>query len=107
MPKLNTVLMVVLAVAVISGTGILVLRRSSAQEDPPAQAEKLLRKLADSDGDLRREGEDGLRKMGPAAIKPLQEASKSSDRVLASRAAKLLAELQQPAPAERTPASAD
>src|SRR5579862_2536548 len=102
MPKLNAVLMVVLAVAVIAATGVLVLRSSSAQEDAPAQAEKLLRKLADADGDLRREGEDGLRRMGAAALGPLREASKSADRMLAGRAAKLLLELVPPPPAERS-----
>jgi hypothetical protein len=107
MPKLNAVLMVLLAVAVIAATGILVLRSSSAQDEAPAQAEKFIRKLADADVDLRREGEDGLRRMGSAAVAPLQAASKSSDRVLAGRAARLLLELQPPAPAERPSTAAD
>ena len=106
MPKLNAVLMVVLAVAVIAATGILVLRPSGPAVDPQ-QTERLIRKLADSDSDVKREGEDGLRKMGPAAVGPLKEASNSTDRVLAGRAAKLLLELQPPAPAERTSTTAN
>jgi hypothetical protein len=107
MPKLNGVLMSVLAAALIAATGFLVLHQSSAQEEPSARAERLIRKLADSDADLRREGEDGLRRMGPAAIGPLKEASASADRVLAWRAAKLLHEFQPPAPAERPSPSAE
>lgn len=98
MPKLNAVLMVALAVAVIAAMGFLTLRPAPAQEIPPAQVQKLLRKLGDPDPDVRREGEAGLRQAGAASIAPLREAAQSSDRVLADRASKLLRELQ-PAPA--------
>ena len=98
MPKLNAVLMAVLSVAVIAAMGFLTLRPAPAQEIAPAQVQKLLRKLADSDPDVRREGEAGLRQAGAASVAPLREAAQSSDRVLADRAAKLLRELQ-PAPA--------
>src|SRR5215471_16050007 len=94
MPKLNTVLMAVLAVGVIAATAFLTLRPTPAQEIEPAQVQKLLRKLGDSDPDVRREGEAGFRGLGPAAVAPLREASKSSDRVLADRASKLLQEFQ-------------
>ncbi|HVR87250.1 MAG TPA: hypothetical protein VMU54_23200 [Planctomycetota bacterium] len=107
MPKLNAVLMAVLAVALMAMAGFLVLGHSSAQEEGPARAQRLIRKLADRDGDLRREGEDGLRRMGPAALGPLKEASRSADRVLAARAAKLLQEFQPPAPAERPSPTAE
>ncbi|HZE99960.1 MAG TPA: hypothetical protein VE981_23335 [Planctomycetota bacterium] len=107
MPKLNAVLMVVLAFAVIAATGFVVLRSSSAAVDESAQAEKLIRKLADGDVDTRREGEDGLRKLGPAAVAPLKEASKSPDRVLAGRAAKLLGELQPAAVSDRPAPAAE
>jgi hypothetical protein len=63
-----------------------------------AQVQKLLRKLSDSDPDVRREGEAGLRGLGPAAVAPLRDASKSPDRTLADRSSKLLQELD-PAPA--------
>jgi hypothetical protein len=107
MPKLNAALMAVLTVALIATAGFLVLRHSSAQEEEPARAQRLIRKLADSDGDLRREGADGLRRMGPAALGALKEASMSTDRVLAGRAAKLLQEFQPPAPAERPSPTAE
>jgi hypothetical protein len=97
MPKLNAVLMVVLAVVVIGATAFLTLRPTPAQAIEPAQVQKLLRKLADPDPDIRREGEAGLRRAGPAALPPLRDASKSNDRVLAERASRLLVELDPPA----------
>ena len=96
MPKLNAVLMVVLAVAVIGATAFLTLRPAPAREIEPAQVQKLLRKLADPDPDIRREGEAGLRQAGTAAVTPLRDASKSSDRVLAERASKLLQQVDPP-----------
>lgn len=103
MPKLNAVLMAVLAVAVIGATAFLTLRPAPAQAIEPAQVQKLLRKLADSDPDVRREGEAGLRQAGAASVAPLRDASKSSDRVLAERAAKLLQELQPASPVADAP----
>src|SRR5262245_55568611 len=96
MPKLNAVRMVVLAVAVIGATAFLTLRPAPAQALEPAQVQKLLRKLADPDPDIRREGEAGLRQAGTAAFPPLREASKSNDRVLAGRASRLLTQLDPP-----------
>ena len=107
MPKLNWVLMIVLAVAVIAATGFLALRPAPARDADPARIELLLRKLGDVDSDVRREGETGLRRMGNAAAGPLAQASKSADRVLAGRAAKLLQELQPPPPGERSPSPAE
>lgn len=107
MPKINAVLMVVLAVAVIAVTGLLVLKAPASDERDSVKVEKLLRKLADPDVDQRKEGEEGFRRMGPAALSPLREASGSADRILAGRAAKLLLELQPPAPAERPSAAAE
>ena len=94
MPKLNVVLMAVLAAGVIAGLAFLTLRPTPAREIEPAQVQKLIRKLGDSDPDIRREGEAGLRQAGAASVVPLREASKSPDRVLADRASKLLQELQ-------------
>jgi hypothetical protein len=107
MPKLNLLLMGVLTAAVVAGTGLLVLRARSSEEKKSVRVEKLLRKLADRDSDTRREGEDGLRRMGRAAVAPLMEASTSADRVLAGRAAKLLQEFQPLAPAERPSPTAE
>ena len=107
MPKLNVVLMGVLAAAVIAATGILALRGGAPAAAAPVRAEALLRKLADPDLDLRREGEEGLRRLGPAAVEPLREASQSPDRVLAGRAAKLLQELQPSHSPERPSSTAE
>ena len=106
MPKLNAVLMAVLAAGVIAGLAFLTLRPTPAREIEPAQVQKLLRKLGDSDPDIRREGEAGLRQAGAASIVPLREASKSPDRLLADRASKLLQELQ-PSDPLCTPKPAD
>jgi hypothetical protein len=94
MPKLNVVLMAVLAAGVIAALAILTLRPTPAPPIEPAQVQKLIRKLGDSDPDIRREGEAGLRQAGAASIVPLREASKSPDRALADRASKLLQEMQ-------------
>jgi HEAT repeat protein len=93
MPKLNAVLMVMFAVAVIAATAFLTLRPTPAQEIEPALVQKLLRKLGDADPDVRREAESGLRGLGAAAVAPLRDAAKSPDRTLADRASKLLQEL--------------
>jgi hypothetical protein len=98
MPKLNAVLMVTLAVALIAATAFLTLRPTPSPEIEPAQVQKLLRKLGDPDPDVRREGEAGLRRIAPASIAPLREASQSPDRILATRAAKLLQELAPASP---------
>ncbi len=107
MPKRNAVLMVVLAVAVIAAMGFLALRPTPVQAADPVRIELLLRKLGDADSDVRREGENGLKQMGSAALGPLQQASRSGDRVLAGRALKLLQELQPPPPAERPSSAAE
>lgn len=96
MPKFNAVLMVVLAVALIGAAAFLTLRPAPAPALSPAQVQKLLRKLSDPDPDIRREGEAGLRQAGAVALPPLRDASKSSDRVLAERATKLLQQLDPP-----------
>jgi hypothetical protein len=100
MPKRNAVLMTVLAVALIAAMGFLALRPAPAPapEIQPAQVQKLLRKLGDSDPDVRREGEAGLRQAGVASIVPLRDASKSPNRILAERASKLLQEFSPTAP---------
>jgi hypothetical protein len=97
MPKLNAVLMSLLALLVIAAMGFLALRPGPAPQAPPVQVEKLLRKLGDPDPDVRREGEAGLRHAGAASFAPLRDASKSPNRILAERASKLLQELA-PAP---------
>jgi hypothetical protein len=107
MPKLNAVLMVLLAVAVIAATGFLALRPRPAAPADSVRIEGLLRKLADADSDVRREGESGLRSLGTLAVAPLRQASRSGDRILALRAARLLQELEPPPPADRPSTTAD
>ncbi len=95
MPRLNGVLMGVLAAAVIGTAVFLSLEPSAPPAGPdPAHVEKLLRKLADSDPDVRREGEAGFRALGAGATGPLVEASRSQDRRLAALAARLLREVE-------------
>jgi hypothetical protein len=109
MPKLNAVLMVVLALAVIATAGFLSLEKSPAPAGPdPKETVLLLRKLGDSDPDLRREAEARFRTMGPRALDPLREAARSDDRTLAARATRLLQEID-PAPvyAKATSAAED
>ena len=107
MPKLNVVLMVVLSLALIGGLGALVLRTPAVTQDQSA-LDKAFRKLVDSDPDVRREAEGEIRAMGPRGMAALKEAARSSDRTLAARASKLLAELQPPAPAPvRSPSQPD
>jgi hypothetical protein len=93
MPKLNLVLMVALALAVIGGAAFLSLQKADSQTSDRAETGKLLRKLADPDPDVRHEAEAGFREMGPRGLPALRDAAGSPDRVLAERAAKLLADL--------------
>jgi hypothetical protein len=100
MPRLNGILMMVLAAAVIGTAVFLSLEKAPPAGGPdPAVVAKLLRKLSDSDPDVRREAERGFRAMGPKAAAPLAEASKSEDRRLAEHAARLLREFEPAKPA--------
>jgi hypothetical protein len=107
MPKLNAVAMVVLAAALIGGLGWFVLGRpegpAAARQADVARA---LRKLADADPDVRREGEAALRALGPRGVEVLKETAKSADRHLAARAEKLLREAA-PAPRPNADVAAD
>lgn len=104
MYRLNLVLMAVLALAVIGAALFLSLEKAPAAEVDPALVQKLFRKLADPDPDVRREAEAAFRSLGPKAEPSLREASKSSDAVLARRAERLLGELRpQPAVAREEP----
>jgi len=103
MYRLNAALMVGLALAVIASAAFLADESASSSERDSARADRLLRKLADPDPDVRREGEDGLRAMGPRAEAALRGAARSHDRALAGRAARLLRE-RLPAPPRETQA---
>ena len=108
MPRLNGILMAVLAAAVIGTAVFLSLEKSPPPAGPdPAQVQKLLRKLSDSDPDVRREAEAGFRGLGARAIAPLAEASKSGDRLLAEKAAGLLREIEPKAVVQEAPRKAE
>jgi hypothetical protein len=104
MVKLNAALMVVIVLAVVASALFLADESTSAAGRDDEQARRLLRKLADPDPDVRREGEEGLVAMGPRATLAIREAARSSDRELARRAARLL-DGSPPAPELPRPAS--
>lgn len=95
MVRRNAILMVLLPAVVIGGAFFLADGASSRAAREGEAVRRLLRKLSDSDPDVRREGEQGLRSMGPRAVEALREAARSPNRVLAGRAARILGE---PAP---------
>lgn len=102
MPKLNAVLMVALSAAVLAGVGWAVLGRSDGAVAREADR-RLLRKLADSDPDVRREAIAQIRARGPQGRELLREAAASTDPLLAGRARHLLVQLDPvPAPAPPT-----
>src|SRR5262245_1296363 len=108
MPRLNGILMALLAVAVIGTAVFLSLEKSAPPAGPdPVLVQKLLRKLSDSDPDIRREAEAGYRAMGAKAVAPLAEASQSADPRLARAAAKLLRDVEPAKPPAEAARAAD
>jgi len=91
--------MVVLTLAVIAGTGYLVLHRPAAEGQDVAAVEMAFRNLADRDPDVGHDAEIAVRALGAKAVEPLAAAAKSPNRILAERAQKLLAEMKPAAPA--------
>jgi hypothetical protein len=102
MPKLNAVLMVLLSGAVIGVLGWRVLGRADDGAAERARAAKILRKLADSDPDLRREAETEIKAMGVRGKEILRETAKGPDAKLAERAVAILKDLE-PAPEPAAP----
>ena len=96
MPKLNGVLIVVLTLAAIATAGVLSMRAIAPAGADPAAVRKLLRDLSDGNPDVRHQAENGFRALGPQAVGPLTEPSKSEDKTLADRASKLLGALENP-----------
>lgn len=68
----------------------ILLAAAAAQEDPARAARKLVEQLRSDQVEEREEAGKKLRGLGPGAVPDLQEAAKSADRELASRAARLL-----------------
>lgn len=96
MHKLNLVLMVVLAVAVIGGAAYLSTGQESRSGPDTAKIERLIRLLGDPDPDISRDAESDLRSMGPVAHPALRKAAGSSDRRVADRALRLLPSAHAP-----------
>ncbi len=92
MYKLNAVAMVVLSLSVI-GTGTY-LGMTKAQARPGDEVAKLIRLLADSDPDVRRDAEAALKKMGPGALPALKSAAVSNDELLAGRAKQVINQIE-------------
>src|SRR5688500_13962159 len=98
MPKLNAVLMVLLSSAVIGVLGWRVLGQGDGGAADRARAAKIVRKLADSDPDLRREAESESKSLGSRGKEILRETAKSADPRLAERAAAMLKAMEPAAP---------
>ena len=88
MPKLNVIGMVVLSLSVAAGAAVMALRTGPSRGNP--QVDKLIRRLGDSDPDLRREAERELKDLGRAAEPALKKAAEGPDRAVAERARAIL-----------------
>ncbi len=93
MYKLNAVAMVVLSLAVI-GTGTY-LGMEKARAKPGDEVANLIRLLADSDPDVRRDAEAALKRMGPHALPALKSATVSGDQLLAGRAKQVINQIER------------
>jgi hypothetical protein len=88
MPKLNVIGMIVLSLALAAGATTLALRTGAPRSDP--QVDRLIRRLGDTDPDLRREAERELKGLGRAAEPALKKAAEGPDPALAERAKSIL-----------------
>ena len=89
MPKLNVIGMIVLCLGVAAGAAVLALRAPASKIDSP-RVERLIRRLGDTDPDLRREAERELKDLGRKAEPALHEAAKAANPVVAERARAIL-----------------
>src|SRR5262245_11690188 len=89
MPKINVVAMVVLCLGVAGGAAVLALRAPAIKVDAP-RVDRLIRRLGDTDPDLRREAERELKDLGKKAEPALKEAARGPDPVIAERARAIL-----------------
>ena len=89
MPKLNVIGMIVLCLGVAAGAAVLALRAPASKIDSP-RVDRLIRRLADTDPDLRREAERELKDLGRKAEPALHEAAKGANPVVAERARAIL-----------------
>ena len=93
MYKLNLVLMVVLSSAVIGAGVFLAMEKANAQA-PGQEVTLLIRRLGDSDPDVRRDAEAALKKLGPNALPGLKSASMGDDQVLAGRVKSVIQQIE-------------
>jgi hypothetical protein len=98
MPKLNVVAMIVLSLSIAAGAAVMSLRATAPRPDP--QVDRLIRRLADTDPDLRREAERELKELGSMAAGALKQAAEGSDPVVAERARVLLGAKRDELPRE-------
>ena len=101
MPKLNLIGMIVLSLSVFAGAAVMAIRTSPAKVNAP-RVDRLIRRLADKDPDLRREAEQELKDLGRKAEPALKEAARGSDPVIAERARTLLGMKGTEAPKSET-----
>lgn len=107
MVRVNLVVIAVLSAAVI-GTGVfLSLERSPATPAEERQKEigRLIRRLGDSDVDVRRDAEAALKKFGAEALIALKTAVDTGDEVLAPRALSLVRQIEGAPVAQQPPAT--
>jgi hypothetical protein len=102
MYKLNVALMVVLSIAVVATGALLAIERDPAGAPQDAQVKKLIRQLADSDPDVRRDAEAALKRLGPTAVPALKAAAGGQDELLAGRAKQVINQIEG-APVVRKP----
>ena len=86
----RVILMVLLTLGVIAGTGWLAMSGGPEQDPETAKIDRLIRLLGDADVDLSRKAGDDLRLLLPASRPAVEKAARSEDRVLAMRAADIL-----------------
>jgi hypothetical protein len=101
MPKLNLIGMIVLSLSVFAGAAVMALKSSPARVDAP-RVDRLIRRLADTDPDLRREAERELKDLGRKAEPALKEAARGTDLAIAERARAILGMKGPEAPASET-----
>ena len=87
---IRVILMVLLTLGVIAGTGWLAMSGGPEQDPESAKIDRLIRLLGDRDLDVSREAGKELQLLRPASEPALEEAARSKDEVLAKRAARLL-----------------
>ena len=89
MPKLNVIGMIVLCLGVAAGAAVLALRAPASKIDSP-RVDRLIRRLGDTDPDLRRDAERELKELGKKAELALKEAARGTDPIIAERARAIL-----------------